>query len=77
MNSKLLITRSLIYSCFQGAFMSTNVIAGGSTIPFKILAGGLSEVHSETRSGEQVGLVGLAGLKYVRYLDDSRNNAKY
>jgi len=40
--------------------MSTNVIAGGSTIPFKILVGGLSEFHSETRSGEQVGLVGLA-----------------
>ena len=54
--------------------MSTNVIAGGSTIPFKILVGGLSELHSETRSGEQVGLV---GLKYVRYSDDSRNNAEY
>lgn len=40
--------------------MSTNVIAGGSTIPFKMLVGGLSEVHSKTRSGEQVGLVGLA-----------------
>jgi hypothetical protein len=74
MNSKLLITRSPVYSCFQGAFMSTNVIAGGSTIPFKILVGELSEFHSETRSGEQIGLV---GLKYARYLDDSRNNAKY
>ena len=66
MNGKLLITRSLIYSCFHGAFMSTNVIAGGSNIPFKILVDGLSEFHFGTKSGEQVGPVGLAVALFMR-----------